>query len=75
MKKSDSNNNDKDLVKELKQLRKENERLKLKFQTTETKNKELKKELKKKVVPKKTLADEQLKLLLKLFRDIDSQSS
>lgn len=75
MKKSDLNNNDKNLEKELKQLRKENERLKLKFQTTETENKELKKELKKKVVPKKTLADEQLKLLLKLFRDIDSQSS
>lgn len=76
MKESDSNNNGKCLGKELDKLRKENEKLKLKLQSQKEANraeiKNLKRELKKKDVPKRTLTDEQRKLLSSLFRDIDS---
>ena len=76
MKKSDSNDK-KAFEQEVKKLRKENEKLKLQLQRQKEADnaeiKELKKELKKKDVPKKTITKEQEELLLKLFQDIDSR--
>lgn len=76
MKKSDSNTHKETPEQELKRLRKENSILKGKLKTQKeadkAKIKSLKKELKKKDVPKITISEEQRKLLSNLFPDIDS---
>lgn len=65
MKKIDSNQDNQSTQKELERLRKENKKLQAKYN-------EAKKNLKKKDVRRITLTDEQHRLLLSLFPDIDS---
>lgn len=65
MKKIDSNQDNQSTQKELERLRKENKKLQAKYN-------EVKKNLKKKDVRRITLTDEQHRLLLSLFPDIDS---
>jgi len=72
MKKLDSNQ-DKELVQEeLKRLRKENKKLASQKDKLKARYDKAQKELKKKDVRKITLTDEQSRLLLNLFLDIDS---
>ena len=72
MKKSDSKPNKESLEDELKRLRKENAKLKSQKQTNKAKMSEMKKELKKKGATTVTITEEQRKLLLTLFPDIDT---
>lgn len=72
MKKSDKSPLIETPEQELKRLRKENEKLKSQKEVDKAKIENLKKELKKKAVPKQTLTDEQLKYLSNLYPGIDS---
>lgn len=72
MKKSDSYTPKETPEQELKRLRKENAKLKTQKEADKAKIEGLRKELKKKDVPKITVTEEQRKLLSNLFPDIDS---
>lgn len=72
MKKSDSKPNKETQEEELKRLRKENAKLKSQKEVHKTKISEMKKELKKKDATTVTITEEQRKLLLTLFPDIDT---
>ena len=72
MKKVDSKPHKETLEEEVKRLRKENAKLKSQKAAKEAKLKETGKELKKKDVKTVTVTEEQMKLLLTLFPDIDT---
>ena len=72
MKKLDSNQDEESLLKEVKRLRKENKKLVSQKDKLKAKYEKTQKELKNKDVRKRTLTDEQSRLLSSLFPDIDS---
>ena len=72
MKKSDSKPYKETPEEELKRLRKELKQLKSRKQADKVKMDEMRKELKKKVVPTVKITEEQKKLLSILFPDIDT---
>lgn len=72
MKKSDDKTVKETPEEELKRLRKENAKLKSQKEADKAKIEGLRKELKKKVVPRQTLTEEQIKYLSNLFPGIDS---